>query len=726
MKWDEQQTLKAADEASSLSDLLEQDDSLKLDALKWLKPHQIEKFVQALDAKESERIAGFLSRDWSLLDWLWVIGPSSDWKRQYLNTSDEPGAGRELITRFAEFQSQRVSRWWRWRWKNGHGLQLKLTRLQSIVIAAISQTDFKRTFPAMTEITLAAILRRKPDFIELLPVERFLSLIKLDIDKDTVLPKLVQSLTEQGIPSDSNLVVNSILDLPKDSDAISELDELLGQWKRLQGPDPVALSVAKSERLRAVFSSLWHSPSDVSETKDGSNIWKHPLQWSVRRALASAANAAPDQFKLELGFSVGVRIAEKETDPSRDVVRQELESVGIESNDSIVTSIFPMVELWTAIRTLAKYEEKRWQHETELLGLRTRIASLAMAAPELWSQSLTWVLVRASKLGDLADAVTLELAASTSEVRTALENACDHETEDVRLKARGLRTLLHGLEDPQSGLTRTLADAAAHYIDGSPIFPHPLTTLSATWLGSIGVERAIVDGIRRATNRFAQEVRDQGGDIEEALTKALVKEIEVEFRAVRPRLKLLGSGRAPSPPPVLTVRQRPIAKVSEEPIYGCDLAWLLNGNVRGRYSSTWVELVQIKKTTVLHGRRKAGGRADSWRIESKQLKDILKWSATATYWLIASDGELLVIPAKHLIAIQRGREKSASAEKFTVGYHEIRSAAIPLEQYLVELVIGQWVGTISPEVLSFAVGESTNIRPRMVIEVTITVNQENQ
>src|SRR5258708_4971063 len=311
MKWDEQQTLKAADEASRFVDLLEQEDFLKQDALKWLKPRQIKKFVQALDSTESERLTNSVLRDCGLLDWLWVIGPGSDWKRQYLKTSDEPGAGRELIARFAEFQPQRVSHWWRWRWKNGHGVQLKLTRLQNIVIAAISETDFKRTFPTMAEITVAAILRRKPDFIELLPVERFLSLIMLDIDKDTVFPKLVQSLTEQGIPSDSTLVVNSILDLPIESDTISELNELLGQWKRLQDPDPIALSVAKSERLRAVFSSLWHSPSDLSETKDASSIWKHPLQWTVGRALASAATAAVCYFKLELGFSVGVRIAEK-------------------------------------------------------------------------------------------------------------------------------------------------------------------------------------------------------------------------------------------------------------------------------------------------------------------------------------------------------------------------------------------------------------------------------
>jgi hypothetical protein len=384
----------------------------------------------------------------------------------------------------------------------------------------------------------------------------------------------------------------------------------------------------------------------------------------------------------------------------------------------------PTVELWAALRTLAKYEDKRWQHETEVLGLRATIAALATGAASLWADSLTWILIRGSKFGDFANALTLELATSSPAVRSALEKASRDDSEEVRLKAQGLLTLLHGLDESTSGLARTLADAAAHYIDGSPIFPHPLSPLSATWLGSTGVEEAISNGVKRAARRFAEEVIDQGGNIEEALTQALVKEIEVEFRSLKPQIKLLGSSRG-SAAPIFNVRQRPISKVSEEPIYGCDLAWLINGTVRGRYSSTWVELVQVKKTKVLQGRRKSGYRSDSWGIEIKQLGDILKWSPTASYWLIASHGEVLVVPGKHLLALRDGKGKK-HAEKFTVGYHEVRSAAIPLEQYLVDLLIGQWVGTTASEVVSFAKGENTNIRPRTVIEVTITVNQENK
>jgi hypothetical protein len=123
---------------------------------------------------------------------------------------------------------------------------------------------------------------------------------------------------------------------------------------------------------------------------------------------------------------------------------------------------------------------------------------------------------------------------------------------------------------------------------------------------------------------------------------------------------------------------------------------------------------------------KTKNRANSWVIESKQLDDILKWSATAVYWFIASNGEVFVIPAKHLVSIKRGNSKATSAKTFTIGYHEVRSVAIPLEQYFVELLIGQWLGTISEDVIKFVQNGNANIRPRVVIEVTISTNRDNQ
>ena len=240
----------------------------------------------------------------------------------------------------------------------------------------------------------------------------------------------------------------------------------------------------------------------------------------------------------------------------------------------------PAAELWAALRTLAKWEKEKWKHETELLGLRTRLLAIATQRPALWAGSLPWILLRAREFGDVAQAVTLELASTCAVVRDAVDQACEDETEGVRLLARGLKSLLDGLDEPGAGLARTLADAAARYMDGTPVFPHPLGPVSATWLASTAVERVIADGVRRAAGRFAAEVREQGADVEEALTKALVKEIEIEFRQTLPKLKAMGTPRSTLQTPALSMKQRPASKSTEEPEYGCDLAWLLDAGLR--------------------------------------------------------------------------------------------------------------------------------------------------
>jgi hypothetical protein len=740
--WSANETLVAADKVSCLSELLEQEDFFKQGALQWLKSHHVNKFLAAIDVAESTRLMRFAaawhypdvsdSSGFPLLDWLWHIDIPSRYvlNHQSARTANRIGdLGRQLVSRLAEFQPAWVVRWWIWRCAQGRAFNdVHLKAADDAVINALSQKDAESYLPVLGDETVAAVIGRRPDLLNALPQERRGLALRQALEDESFSAKFVEELSEHGIPSNVVAVVDSVLDSGDDDepDVTRRLNGLVTRWQGPPGSDPVAMAVKRGhERLEVILRSRWPTTNLKSRSRGDDNLW--PVVLGVAgSAFASAARVSPERFRLELGYSIGLRIAGEEAEPSPEKVSDHLKNVGIIPLAGMVDALLPMVKLWASLRTLAKYQSNSWQHDTEIVGLRAKVVSLAAAAPDLWAQSLPWILARASAIGDVAQAVTIELAASAPEVREALDNTCDDEVEEVRLKASGLRTLLLGLEDDEFGLARTLADAAAHYMDGSPIFPHPLEAVSHTWLGSLGVERAIASGVRRATGRFAAEVRDQGADIEEALTKALVKEIEVEFREIRPRLKLLGSSSSRSQTPVLSVRQRPSSKQTEEPVYGCDLAWLLNATVRGRYALTWVDLVQVKKSLALQRRGGTASRADSWKIECKQLNDILHWSPTATYWLIASGGEVLVIPAKHLLAIGRGSKRGAVVKTFTVGYQQVRSAAIPLEQYLVDLLIGQWVGTSSDEVISFAQGGNSNIRPRVVVEVTIAVSLDNQ
>ncbi len=483
----------------------------------------------------------------------------------------------------------------------------------------------------------------------------------------------------------------------------------------------VSIFVGGHIELDTLFRLPW---ANCGNPAPRGEIWQVDFGYhGLPEIICEAIAAKPAAFELELGFSCGTRIASEKCEANIQTTRAVLDKFCPHKNADVGITILPMTKLWALLAKLAEYERNAWQHKLELTGLHAELNQLTSANPTLWARALPWLLPRMSELGQTVEAITYQLASSNSEVMAALAKLTQHDDEAIRLKARGLQSFFHDDPDANFEFPRALADAAARYLDGMPMFPHPLTPLSKTWLGAGDVETVIATGIARACNQFAQEVVDQGGDIEEALTKALIKELEFAFRDSQPRIQLFGKH-----PPILTAKQRPTSKSKEEPIYGCDLAWLITGNVKGHFEATWVDLVQVKKSLALQqsesNRNKKTTHTDSWKIDSEQLDTILRWSQTATYWLIAAKGEVLVIPAKHLTAIRRGTKKLLPQKTFTVGYHEVRSAAIPLAQYLTELLIGQWLGTTRDDVIEFAKGENTNCRPRIVIELQVTGGQK--
>jgi hypothetical protein len=553
--------------------------------------------------------------------------------------------------------------------------------------------------------------------------------LSLAITPDFQAQDIVRLVQEHDLASDTAAIVGRVFGTLDNHEKLCQrLEELMVAWTGPAESNPIyrALTIGH-QQTEAVLRLPWHpSHQQRGSGRNESVYWVDWVRWMPHRAFGMAVTAFPNRFRSEMGFVIGKRIAEAGREVTSDEICKHLPDVCVEASATVVEEILPAARLWGLLRILAKYEEESWKRETELVGLRARVAAYATEDPDLWAEALPWILFRARAFGDVAQAVTLELTSTSGTVRRALELACDNETETVRLVARGLRALLDGVEDPGVGLARTLADAAARHMDGTPVFPHPLSPISATWLASTGVETAISDGVRRAVQRFSSEVRDQGADIEPALTKALVKEIEIEFRETLPRLRALGTARSRQPIPALSLKQRPVSPTSEEPVYGCDLALLLNATVSRRFRATWADLIQVKKSKAIQPTPSDSVRTDSWTIARKQLADILKWSASSAYWLIAGAGEVLVVPARFLAGIESGSNLRSVQKTFTVGYHEVRSAAIPVERYLVDLLIGQWIGTSDESVLRFVRGEDSSIRPRIVLDVEITIGHQTQ
>ena len=66
----------------------------------------------------------------------------------------------------------------------------------------------------------------------------------------------------------------------------------------------------------------------------------------------------------------------------------------------------------------------------------------------------------------------------------------------------------------------------------------------------------------------------------------------------------------------------------------------------------------------------------------------------------------------------RGRDENGAAASRTLGYNDVRSAAIPFEQYLVDLLVGQWIGSTSDATLDFINGNA-NLQPQHILEIEI-------
>lgn len=140
--------------------------------------------------------------------------------------------------------------------------------------------------------------------------------------------------------------------------------------------------------------------------------------------------------------------------------------------------------------------------------------------------------------------------------------------------------------------------------------------------------------------------------------------------------------------------------------------------------SSWDQSVERRGTQVLLRRFAHGGGSfvDQWRIDLPQLDKLLATSATACYWLIGAAGEVFVIPARFLAGAQPARK--TSAESMTVSYAEIRSMAIPLSQFVVDLLTGGWVGAFGEAALKKARGEDLGWRPLEIFRIDVSIDRE--
>jgi hypothetical protein len=361
-----------------------------------------------------------------------------------------------------------------------------------------------------------------------------------------------------------------------------------------------------------------------------------------------------------------------------------------------------LAQLW---RDLALLAEER--DPVAAAGLRHMVEK--RARPGLWARSLEWLLLLGRHLEGLDVALTVALADKHRIVRQAVNRCSRSMILPVQLRAGGLRAATETTRPLEERLLNVLsASVDARRAD----FPRPLSAPSSTWLADHGLEDLVRGATRRAVAEFASAMHDLGAAEEEHLTATLLAGLAGEFTALPARTRLAGVAS-----PHLRVGHRTVTK-KEERAHGADIGVVVDVRVPGRLHLRTGDLIQVKKSAALMPGR--AGREDSWPVKRRQLHDLLEHSASSVYWLIRGNGDVLVVPAKFLAAVE-GATARPSAQQFTVGYTAIRHTAVTMEQYLPDLVVGLWLGSSSERTLQAAQGTGRTTRPRFALTIDIVL-----
>ncbi|SDN07992.1 hypothetical protein SAMN04488074_13352 [Lentzea albidocapillata subsp. violacea] len=380
-------------------------------------------------------------------------------------------------------------------------------------------------------------------------------------------------------------------------------------------------------------------------------------------------------------------------------------------------------ELWSRLTVQVTLSRtSRWHHALSLneSAARHRLEQHAQQWPKVWAEAMPWLLAACKNSGGYLESLLVAKVALEDRLfRDAVESAAEHPHLAVRTPAQGVLARAGGVD--QADLAQHLVEVVAALLDNDrsriDAFPWPLAEPTHTWLSQRRLEDLVRDRAAIALNRFREVVRNQGAAEEDALTGRLLDRLESEFSKIDAELTLTESHGVRKPE--VSLAQRPVRKADERTV-GADVGLVVAVDLPGRLKVRFGELVQVKKSSLLHG---TGGSVDSWRIEIRQLHDLLEHSPTAVYWLIQAAGDVLCVPAKLVHAIIKGRDKPSSLS-LTIRYSEIRHAAIGLGQYLRDLLMGMWVGNCGEPTLSVASGVDDRIRPMHILAVAVRVRSE--
>lgn len=470
-------------------------------------------------------------------------------------------------------------------------------------------------------------------------------------------------------------------------------------------PERVASLIVSQWTWQGTDDKLWRPYGEPSQS-----AW-------IERVVGASGSPVIERLLVELGFAIGTYAAERDVAenwaPLDDGSFGYLAETGL---SALPPRLAQQSRLWRTVRQLADYRSS-YRHTTEMLGAETRLLEFASRAPDEWAAALPWLLARAHLLRGAVESISV-LVAEHPSVTAVLESLVSSgESSTVRDRATGVLAMNSGLSSATEHLKWQIMTFAARQLDGSPAFPHPLEPMSSTWLGSLSVEAELRRAVTTAEHEFREFFGSHAGIEEEACTRNLLDNVHRSLTSLKGRTRALS--RTAGNAPLLTIGHRQVPK-SEEASWGCDIAFVVKVALPSVIQAEIAEFVQVKKP---EAPRKSG--LEAWRITTKQLDDVLRLSDSSVYWLLGRFGEVLVVPAKLLRALRVGR-KHTTVGSFIAPYHEVRSAAIPLSQFLTDLLVGMWLGSTKEDALKAAGGADNRTVPRFIVTISINLQGEGQ
>jgi hypothetical protein len=338
-------------------------------------------------------------------------------------------------------------------------------------------------------------------------------------------------------------------------------------------------------------------------------------------------------------------------------------------------------------------------------GMVAFLRELVTTDPDTWVDVLPWTL---SLLGESywAAKVTMWAVAAGADPAPVLRQLeSDHHLGQVGLYASTLLTRIEGTADTQAAL----AELAMERDQFRSPFPMPLSAPTSTWLSANDVEERLRACVQMAAVRFADSFIPSGSSEEEGHVADLMGLLRSELAADH----IIATVQHQSTPIELSGKLRTVRK-HEEKTVAADLAIVVTADAMGAMEMKFVDFIQVKKSIRLNRPTSA----DAWEIAVDQLTLLLETSPTAVYWLIGANGKVRVLPAKVVRGVGRGRSKLGQGT-FTLRYTDIRHPMIALDQYLVDLTVGGWLGSSTQATLDLALGSAETTMARHVFELHV-------